>query len=62
MRCYYEDCRLKVVTSGGSEFVNNVRHKISAVYPLEDGVLIKAIFNADLYSFELSGFHHTGGS
>ena len=62
MRCYYDDCRLKVVTCGGSEFVNNVRHKISAIYPLEDGFLIKAIFNADLYSFELGGLHHTGGS
>jgi len=55
MRCFYEDCRLKVIAKGGSEFASNVRHKILAVYPLDDGILIKAVFNADLYAFELGG-------
>ena len=55
MRCYFEDCKLKVVTRGGSELINNVRHKISSIYPLEDGIIIKTKYNADLYSFELGG-------
>jgi hypothetical protein len=63
MRCYYEDCRLKVVTRGGSEFVNNIRHKIASVMPLDEGILIKAFFNPDLYAFELGGgFTHQGSS
>jgi hypothetical protein len=55
MRCFYEDSCLRVIAKGGSEFVSNFRHKIVEIFPLEDGLLIKAVFNADLYAFELGG-------
>jgi len=41
--------------------VNNIRHKIASVMPLDEGILIKAFFNPDLYAFELGGgFSHQG--
>jgi hypothetical protein len=55
MRCFFEESRLRIVTKGGSELVNNVRHRVLDVFPLDDGLIIKAAFNADLYTFELGG-------
>jgi len=52
MRCHYEASRLKVVSRGGLEFVNNTRLRIDEILPLEDGVIIKAFFNMDEYYFE----------
>ena len=53
MRCFYKDSRLTVVTRGGLKYVNNLRLHIDEVFPMEDGLLIRAIFNSDLISFEL---------
>ena len=44
---------MTVVTRGGLKYVNNLRLKIDEVFPLEDGLLIRALFNSDLISFEL---------
>lgn len=53
MRCFYKDSHLTVVTRGGLKYVNNLRLEIDKVFPMEDGLLIRAIFNSDLISFEL---------
>ena len=53
MRCFYKDSRLTVITRGGLKYVNNLRLQIDEVFPLEDGLLIRALFNSDLISFEL---------
>ena len=53
MRCFFKDSKLDVVTSGGQRFVNNIRMPIINVYPLEDGILVKAEFNTDLISHEI---------
>ena len=53
MRCFYKDSHLTVVTRGGLKYVNNLRLKIDEVFPMEDGLLIRALFNSDLISFEL---------
>ena len=42
-----------MVTRGGLEYVNNLRLEIDEVFPMEEGLLIRAIFNSDLISFEL---------
>ena len=41
------------MTRGGLEYVNNLRLEIDEVFPMEEGLLIRAIFNSDLISFEL---------
>ena len=53
MRCFYKDSHLTVVTRGGLKYVNNLRLEIDEVFPMEDGLLIRAVFNSDLISFEL---------
>ena len=53
MRCFFKDTHLTVVTRGGLKYVNNLRLKIDAVFALEDGLLIRAVFNSDLIQFEL---------
>ena len=53
MRCFYSNTRLTVVTRGGLKYVNNLRMEIDDVFPMEDGLLIRAVFNSDLISFEL---------
>lgn len=53
MRCFYEKSHLTIVTRGGLKYVNNLRMEIDRVFPMEDGLLIRAIFNSDLISFEL---------
>ena len=53
MRCFFKGRELTVVTRGGLKYVNNTRLEIQDVYPLEDGVLIKVLYNHDLVSFEL---------
>lgn len=53
MRCFYSGSRITVVTRGGLKYVNNLRLEIDEVFALEDGLLIRAIFNSDLISFEL---------
>ena len=52
MRCIFKGNQLTVVTRGGLKYVNNTRLNIEDVFPLEDGVLIKAEFNSDLIQFE----------
>jgi len=53
MRCFYKESHLTIVTRGGLKYVNNLRLEIDEVFPMEDGLLIRAIFNSDLISFEL---------
>ena len=53
MRCFYKGTQLTVVTRGGPKYVNNIRLEIDEVFPMEEGLLIRAIFNSDLISFEL---------
>lgn len=53
MRCFYQGSRLTVITRGGLKYVNNLRLQIDDVFPLEDGLLVRALFNSDLISFEL---------
>lgn len=53
MRCFYKNNQLTVVTRGGLKYVNNLRLEIEEVFPMEEGLLIRAIFNSDLISFEL---------
>ena len=52
MRCIFKGNQIKVVSRGGLEYVNNTRLMIHDVFPLEDGILIKAEFNSDLIQFE----------
>lgn len=53
MRCFYKDTHLTVVTRGGLNYINNLRLEIDAVFPMEDGLLIRVVFNSDLIQFEL---------
>ena len=53
MRCFFQGSHLTVITRGGLKYVNNLRLQIDEVFPMEDGLLIRALFNSDLISFEL---------
>ena len=48
MRCFYKDSHLTVVTRGGLKYANNLRLDIDEVFPMEDGLLIRVIFNSEL--------------
>ena len=48
MRCFFKDTTLTVVTRGGLKYVNNLRLHIDEVFAMEDGLLIRVIFNSDL--------------
>ena len=56
---------MTVVTRGGLKYVNNTRLNIEDVFPMEDGVLIKAEFNSDIIQFEqgiFPSFTNRGGT
>ena len=55
MRVSFEGSRLTIVTKGGQEFIQNTKLPILAVYPLEDGLIVKCQFNHDLEHYDLQG-------
>jgi hypothetical protein len=54
-RCEIIEKTVKVVTRGGQEFIIPVHIDVLSLFPLQDGVLIKAEYNKDVLNFEMGG-------
>ena len=51
-RCQILDKTVKFVTRGGQEYIVPVHLPVLAIFPLGEGVLIKAEYNQDLLKFK----------
>lgn len=51
MTATFEHNCLTVTTKGGQEFLVNTRLPLLAVYPLEDGLILKCKFKSDLPNY-----------
>lgn len=43
---------LKIYSRGGSEFIVPIHLHVANVFPIEDGILIKAKHNRDIINFD----------
>jgi hypothetical protein len=47
MRCIYRGKHIKVVTPGGQEYVIPIEQQVIEVYAIENGLIIKTLYNPD---------------